>query len=88
MLCYKLLLLSVCFYYAERKQKDFGGRAFGEMSLDSHYQSELVVLWGANTAATQQLKSAIIVVLCVALSGMVLSTFSTLCPCSDLAGVA
>lgn len=29
--CYKLLQLSVCFYCAEQKQKDFGGRASGEV---------------------------------------------------------
>lgn len=51
MLRYELLLLSVCFYYAEQKQKDFEGHAFDEVSLDSHYQSELVALWEANTAA-------------------------------------
>lgn len=83
-----MLLLSVCFYHAEWKQKDFGHRAFGEVFLDSHYQSELVVLWDANTAAMLQLKAAIIAVLYVALSGMVLSIFSALCPSSDLAGVA
>jgi len=36
-------------------------------SLDGHYQPELGVLWEANPAATQQLKGAIIAVLCVLL---------------------
>lgn len=75
------------FYYAEQKQKDLEGYAVDEVSLVSCYQSELVVLWEANTAAMQQLKTVSIGALCIALLGMILSTFSTLCPSSKLSGL-
>lgn len=41
-----------CFCCTEQKQEGFGGCTFGEVSLDCHYQSELVVLQEANTGAT------------------------------------
>lgn len=55
MLCTLLKVAS-----AAQKQEGFGGCAFGEVSLDCHYQSELVVLQEANTGATRQVKVAIL----------------------------
>lgn len=71
-----------------RNKRLQGDMLLVQHSLDSNSQSELVLLWKAHVSDTQQMKAAVVAVLCVALLVMVLLSFSTLCLSSNFTGIA